>query len=437
MKHLTITAIMAVMCIMPASAQWTLKQCVEHAIQHNISLKQQRNVCRQRELDLSTARNARLPDLNASVSENLSFGRGLTSDNTYTNNTTNSTSLALSTSIPILTGMRIPHQTKLAHLNLEAATADLEKASNDISLKVAQYFMQAVYSRELAGVAQRQVETDSIQTERLKRMLEQGKASVTNVSQQQAALAQSRLTLTQARNDMRVALLELAQLLELQYTDSFSIVPDNNTADATDIILSTDDIYRQAVTSRPEIAAGLSRVKGADESVSIAKAALYPQLALTGGLNTNYYKTSGLAADNFGKQMKNNFSPGIALSLSIPIFNRMQTRNSIRSAEYDRQNAELSLENTRKTLYKEIQQVCLNTTAAQEKYRSSTAALTSAHDAFGLMKAKYENGKANITEFNEAKTQLMKAESEQLQARYELQYQMRLVGFYTGKPIWQ
>lgn len=437
MKHLTITAIMAVMCIMPASAQWTLKQCVEHAIQHNISLKQQRNVCRQRELDLSTARNARLPDLNANVSENLSFGRGLTSDNTYTNNTTNSTSLALSTSIPILTGMRIPHQTKLAHLNLEAATADLEKASNDISLKVAQYFMQAVYSKELAGVAQRQVETDSIQTERLKRMLEQGKASVANVSQQQAALAQSRLTLTQARNDMRVALLELAQLLELQYTDSFSIVPDNNTADATDIILSTDDIYRQAVTSRPEIAAGLSRVKGADESVSIAKAALYPQLALTGGLNTNYYKTSGLAADNFGKQMKNNFSPGIALSLSIPIFNRMQTRNSIRSAEYDRQNAELSLENTRKTLYKEIQQVCLNTTAAQEKYRSSTVALTSAHDAFGLMKAKYENGKANITEFNEAKTQLMKAESEQLQARYELQYQMRLVGFYTGKPIWQ
>ena len=164
MKHLTITAIMAVMCIMPVSAQWTLKQCVEHAIQHNISLKQQRNVCRQRELDLSTARNARLPDLNASVSENLSFGRGLTSDNTYTNNTTNSTSLALSTSIPILTGMRIPHQTKLAHLNLEAATADLEKASNDISLKVAQYFMQAVYSRELTGVAQRQVETDSIQT---------------------------------------------------------------------------------------------------------------------------------------------------------------------------------------------------------------------------------------------------------------------------------
>lgn len=437
MKHLTITAIMAVMCIMPASAQWTLKQCVEHAIQHNISLKQQRNVCRQRELDLSTARNARLPDLNANVSENLSFGRGLTSDNTYTNNTTNSTSLALSTSIPILTGMRIPHQTKLAHLNLEAATADLEKASNDISLKVAQYFMQAVYSRELTGVAQRQVETDSIQTERLKRMLEQGKASVANVSQQQAALAQSRLTLTQARNDMRVALLDLAQLLELQYTDSFSIVPDNNTADATDIILSTDDIYRQAVTSRPEIAAGLSRVKGADESVSIAKAALYPQLALTGGLNTNYYKTSGLAADNFGKQMKNNFSPGIALSLSIPIFNRMQTRNSIRSAEYDRQNAELSLENTRKTLYKEIQQVCLNTTSAQEKYRSSTAALTSARDAFGLMKAKYENGKANITEFNEAKTQLMKAESEQLQARYELQYQMRLVGFYTGKPIWQ
>lgn len=437
MKHLTITTLMAVACIMPASAQWTLRQCVEHAIQHNISLKQQRNVCKQRELDVSTARNARLPDLNANVSENLSFGRGLTSDNTYTNNTTNSTSLGLSTSIPLFTGMRIPHQTKLARLNLDAATADLEKAANDISLQVAQYFMQAVYSKELAGVAQRQVEIDSIQAERLKRMAEQGKASVADVSQQQAALAQSRLTLTQARNETGVALLELAQLLELQYTADFDIVADNVSADALGALVSAEDIYSQAVAVKPEIQAGLSRMKGADENISIAKAALYPQLALTGGVGTNYYKTSGLAADNFGKQLKNNFSPSISLSLSIPIFNRMQTRNSIRSAEYDRQNAELSLENTRKTLYKEIQQVCFNTAAAQEKYRSSTAAATSARDAFSLMQAKYENGKANITEFNEAKTQLMKAESEQLQAMYELQYQMRLTGFYTGKPIWQ
>ena len=117
---------------------WSLRQCCDYAIEHNISIKQQQNLCRQREIDLSTAKNSRLPDLNGSLSQNFSFGRGLTSQNTYTNTNTSNTSLQLGTSMPLFTGFEIPNQIKLNKLNLEAATADLEKAKDDIRMQVAQ-----------------------------------------------------------------------------------------------------------------------------------------------------------------------------------------------------------------------------------------------------------------------------------------------------------
>ena len=117
---------------------WTLRECCDYAVEHNISIKQQENACRQQELQLSTAKNSRLPDLSASAGQNFSFGRGLTAENTYSNTNTSSTSFSLGTSVPIFTGFQIPNQIKLNQLNLEAATADLEKAKNDIRMQVAQ-----------------------------------------------------------------------------------------------------------------------------------------------------------------------------------------------------------------------------------------------------------------------------------------------------------
>ena len=142
-----------------------------------------------------------------------------------------------------------------------------------------------------------------------------------------------------------------------------------------------------------------------------------------------------MPADKFATQMKNNFSQYIGLNLSVPIFNRFQTRNNVRSARIDRENQQLQLDNVKKTLYKEIQQVYYNAVAADSKYRSSEAAARSSKDAFTLMQAKYENGKATITEFNEAKNNYLKAESDLVQARYESLYQCALIDFYRGRQL--
>ena len=415
--------------------QWSLRECCDYAVEHNISIKQQENQCRQQELELSTAKNSRLPDLSASAGQNFSFGRGLTAENTYSNTNTSSTSFSLGTSVPIFTGFRIPNQIKLNQLNLQSATADLEKAKNDIRLQVAEAYVQILYDMEMADVAHRQIEIDSAQVARLQAFVNNGKAAEAELSQQKATLASSRLTATQADNNTRLAILALTQLLELPSPDGFSIVRPDLSGISGLSGLTPDLIYAEALGVKPEILSQQLKLKGMEHSIKIAQADNYPTLSLSGGLGTNYYTTSGFKSDSFGKQLKNNFSQYIGVNLNVPIFNRFQTRNHIRSARINQENQQLQLDNTKKTLYKEIQQVYYNALNAQTKEKSSEEAVQSSKDAFELMQAKYENGKATITEFNESKNNYLKSESDLVQARYENLYQQALLEFYRGRDL--
>ena len=427
---------------MAVSAQrqgsWTLRECIDYAFENNITVKQQDVARRQGEVELSTAKNSRLPDLSAQASQNWSFGRGLTSENTYSNKNTSSTSFSLGTSVPLFTGLRIPRTIELNRLNLEAATADLAKARDDVSVQVAQAYVQILYDMELRDVALRQIGIDSMHVARLTEMLRTGKASGVEVAQQEAALAQSRLTYTQADNDCRLALLSLAQLLELPSPEGFAIVRPDTAAIAVTggaELPAPGEIYQEALAFKPEVKAETLRLKGADVNISIAKSALLPTLSLNAGLGSNYYKTSGFAAESFGRQMRNNFSQYVGLSLNVPIFNRLERRNSIRAARLSRETQELQLENVKKTLYKEIQQAYYNAVAARAQYASSREAARSNKAAFDLTSAKYEYGKANITEFNEAKNNWLKAESDLVRAKYEYMYGTSLLDFYRGKPM--
>jgi outer membrane protein len=339
--------------------------------------------------------------------------------------------------VPLFTGFQIPNQIKLNELNLEAATQDLEKAKNDIRMQVAKAYVEILYDQEIADVAHRQISIDSAQVVRLSAFVENGKASQAELSRQQSTLAQSQLTATRADNNYQLALLALSQLLELSTPDGFTIVRPivSTVPKGASLGISPEAIYAEALTIKPEVRAEQLRLSAADRNINIAKAALYPTLNFNAGLQTNYYKTSGMPADPFGTQMKNNFSQYLGLSLNVPIFSRFRTRNNIRSARIDRENQLLQLENVKKTLYKEIQQVYYNAIAAQSKYESSQSAQQSSLDAFTLTQAKYENGKATITEFNEAKNNYLKTESDLVKARYEYLYQTALLDFYRGRQL--
>lgn len=420
-----------------AQHTWSLRNCIDYALEHSISVKQQAVTLHKQEVQLSTARNSRLPNLEAAISENVAFGRGKDDVGAYINRNTTSTDFSLSTSVPLLTGYQIPNTIKMRRLNLEAATATLEKAKNDIRVQVAQAYTQVLYDIEISGVAHRQVDIDSLQVRRVEGLYNNGKASGAQLSQQRSTLAQSRLTATQADNRLQLSVLALTQLLELPSPEGFEVqLPSEGIeAEMTAVVPSPDLIYSEALSFRPEVRADQQSLLAADYSIKIARAGYYPKLTFRAGLGTSYTHVSGFDLESFGRQLKNNFNQNLALSLSVPIFNRFQTRNDVRTARHDRELQSLKLENTKKTLYKEIQQAYYNTIGAQSKYTSSQVAVASSADAFRLMQAKYENGKATMTEFNEAKNNYLKAASECVQARYECLYQHALIRFYRGQEL--
>ena len=432
------TAALALGIAAGAQAQeraWTLAQCIEHALENNLSIKQSELNVEQKEISLNTAENSRLPGVSGSAGQNFSFGRGLTADNTYANTNTTSTSFGVGADVPVFSGFRIKHNIELSKLDLAAATADLDKAKDDIRVAVAQAYVQILYDMEILDVAKSQVEIDSLQVVRLTEMAANGKASRAEVSAQEASLAQSRVSATQAGNNLSLAILDLTQLLELPSPEGFHIARPSVEGLETAMLMDPEAIYADAVQVKPAVKAEEIRLDQTLKNIDLAKSSFLPSLSLSGGLGTNYYTSSGYPSSGFADQIKNNFSQYIGLNLNIPIFSHFSNRNQVRNARLSYSNQEIMLDNTRKTLYKEIQQAYYNAVGSQAKYRSSQVAASSAEDAFELAQAKYENGKSGITEFNEAKARYMSAESDLVQARYEYLYQSKILDFYRGRDL--
>lgn len=417
-----------------AQDTWDLQRCITHAIEHNLSIKQKEAARNQSEVELNTAQWSRMPNLNGNIGQSFNFGRALQADNTYGNRNTRNTNFSLGTNIPLFTGMQIPNSIALSKLNLKAATEDLAKAKEDISIQVASYFLQVLFNEELTKIARNQVALSQEQLDRKIAFFRNGKASEAEVLEAKSRLAQDQLSLVQAENNHQLALLDLSQLLELPSPEGFQInVPD---IDNFSVHLTLpEEVYAQAMMNKPAIKAAQYRLQGAEKSIKIAQSGYYPQFSFGAGIGTNYYHLSGIENAPFSTQWDQNMNKYLQFSLSIPIFNRFQTRNRVKSARIQHTALSWQLEESKKALYKEIQQAYYNALAAESKYKSSQSANESAEASFRLMSEKYANGKASATEYNEMRTAWMKALSDGVQAKYEFVYRSKILDFYKGVPL--
>ena len=417
-----------------AQETWDLQRCISHAIEHNLSIKQKEAARDQSQVELNTAQWSRLPNLNGNVGQSFNFGRALQADNTYGNRNTRNANFSLGTNIPLFTGMQIPNNIALSKLNLKAATEDLAKAKEDISIQVASYFLQVLFNEELMKVARSQVKLSQEQLNKKVAFFKNGKASEAEVLEAKSRLAQDELSVVQAENNYQLALLDLSQLLELPSPENFRIsVPDIQDYSA-DLTLP-EEVYAQALMNKPAIKAAQYRLQGAEKSIHIAQSAYYPQLSFGAGIGTNYYHLSGIENASFSTQWRENMNKYLQVSLNVPIFNRFQTRNRVKSARIQHTALSWQLEESKKALYKEIQQAYYNALAAESKYKSSQSASESAEASFQLMSEKYANGKASATEYNEMRTAWMKTLSDGIQAKYEFVYRSKILDFYKGVPL--
>ena len=418
-----------------AAESWTLQRCIDYAIENNIQVRQSDITAQNSDIALNTARSNRLPGVSASASQGWSFGRSLTIDNTYANTNTASTSFSIGTDVTLFAGRRMTNNIQVAELSLEAAKSDLERIKDDVRVQVAQAFIQIVYNRSILDVARNQVTIDSMQVERLTALAAIGKASNAEVASQKATLAQSNLSVTQAENNLKLSILTLTQLLELPSPEGFDIVQPGTDELEFNIPDNPESIYADALEIKPAIKSEEIRLEQAGKNIDVAKSGFYPTLSLSAGAGTSYYTSSSFSSDPMGDQLKNNFGPHIGLNLSIPIFSRNNNRNNVRSAQLSKMTQELQLDNVKKQLYKEIQQAYYNAVASKTRYESSQEVETSAQESFELVQAKYEGGKASITEFNESKNRLVTAQADVIKYRYEYLFNTALLEFYRNSSF--
>lgn len=425
---ISVSALLA--ATLPAEAErWSLDSCVIYALDHNIDVRQRLLAARQGELAVREAKNAVLPQVSGYGSENIGFGRSLTSLNTYANRNTNSFSVGASMSLPLFQGLRVVRNVEYSRTSLRALVERSEAIKDDVTVNVMAQYLQALYSRENLAVARMSLTVSEAELKRREELLEAGKIPELDLYEARAQVSQDRLTVVNAENDSVLALLDLANLLNLEHDTDFDITPLPD--ESGQPIPTVEEVWSNVTLNNHSLRAASIELEAAGKNVSVAQTGYIPTLSFNAGLGTNYYKTSGYENDSFGSQMRNNFSKSLGFSLNIPIFDGFSTRNSIARAKMQQLNAELDLENTRQTLYKTISTAYTQAVAAKSKEETAAVAEISSQKAFEAMRVKYDNGRANATEYEKAKSDYLNAMSERVQAHYEKLLRIRILNHYN------
>ena len=422
--------------------KWTLEECITYAIEHNIDLKQKEQDQESRKVDLSTCKNSWLPSLNANLGQNFDFGRSPSKTGVIVDQNSANSSFYLQTSMPIFDGFKIPNDIKARKLDLLAATENLNKAKEDLAINVASYFVEALYNKELLTVAELQAALSTEQVTRTESLVNAGKVPLSQLYDIKAQQAKDEASLTEAKNNVNLSLLNLAQMLELERTGQSLDISVPEIDDAIEkymtSILPPDVVYNNAVAVKPQIKEQEYLLESQKKMLKVAQAGYFPKLDFSASYSNGYYHYSGgtdIVNSSFSDQLNQNGRKTIGFSLSIPLFNRFQTRNNVRSSRIAILNRELMMENSKKVLYKEIQQAYFNATAAQEKYKATGKSVLASKEAFGYAENKYNAGKSTVYEYSESKTKYSQSLSEQIQAKYNYIFRAKILDFYNGIPI--
>lgn len=426
-RHIAAAALLA--ATIPASADtWTLDSCINYALDHNLTVKARELELKSGELDITAAKDRHLPNISAAASQSFSFGRGLTSDNTYTNRNTSNFGWGVNMSLPLFQGLSAIRQTKYAQANLRTLVQELEASKDDITLNILSAYLQVLYADEMRKVAEEQLRLSVVEESRRQQLLDAGKIAELELIQAHAQVAQHKVSLVNAENDRTLALVDLAQLLDLTDIDNFDIAPID---DDGLTLYSPDEVYQRALGNNHSILAARRRIDAADRSIELARSSYLPTLSFNAGIGSNYYTVSGFDSESFGRQMNHNFNKSLGFSLSVPIFDAFSSRNSVRRAKIQRLNAQLQYETAERTMFKTIQQAYYQANGATERLRAAEVSVESTRSAFEAMQQKYDFGKANATEYEQAKSEYILALSEAVRSKYESILRRRILAFYN------
>lgn len=425
-----------------SAKEWTLKQCIDYALQNNISLLKTRVQHQSAIEDWKQSKAALLPSLSASTSQNVSYnpwpetgsftvaGSKVQTnvDKVYYNG-----SYSVMGNWTVWDGNVLRNTEKLNKLTAEQAGLDSAVTANSIQEQIAQLFVQILYSKEAIKVNKQTLETSKKNEERGKEFLKVGSMSKADVAQLTAQRAQDEYALVQAESNLRDYKRQLKQLLQIIDDDDFDVVtPETTDAMALQEIPALSTVYNSALATRPEIKNAMLGIESSDLQLKIAKAGKLPSVSMSAGVSTN---TTSMNDNDWGKQLKNNFTLGGGLTLSIPLFDQRRTKTAVNKAVLQKQSYQLDLLNQQTTLHSTIENYWLQATNNQAQFKSARLSTESAQASYELLSEQFRQNLKNVIELMNGKNTLLQAQQNELQAKYLTILNINLLKFYEDGTL--
>lgn len=450
-KFVSVLALLFLINVHAQKKTWTLQECVNYALENNISIKQQELNTQLVKEDITTAKGNFFPSLNASASQNFNFGSfidingGRISQDSRTNN------FSLSTNATLFNGFRNKYNLLQAKKQLEAAGFDLQENKNNIMLYVVNSYLNVLLAKENIIIAQDQVTISENQVKRTKDLVAAGSSAKAALLEAEASKASNDENLTNAQNNLDLALLSLSQLLQVS-NKGFNIEDVTLNINSTSLLYNdTDAIFNKAQTILPEIKSAEVGVENAALGLKIAKSWQYPSLSFGAGVGSGYQHRQGqkdvriivdpntnlpvTIPNGFGQQLRDNLGYNVGFSLSIPIFNRFQTKVGINKAKINKDRANLQLLDKKLKLRESIEKAYADAKASLNQYIAAKKSLEAQNLSFKNAQDSYDSGVMNFFDFDQVRNRFVSAKSSMVNAKYNFVFRTKLLEYYYGIPI--
>ncbi len=424
-----------------AQKKWTLQECLDYAIANNIQIQQKKLAAASSHEDVLQSRSALFPSVSFSTNQNISWrpfaestinltnGSMTTSRNTVSYNG----SYGINASWTVWNGNRNTNTIKRNKLSEQAADLDVASQSNTIQEQIAQLYVQTLYENEAVKVCKEVIKASELQRDRAKVMVELGSLAQVDLTQLESQVAQDYYSLSQAESQLANYKLQLKQLLEIHDSEPFEIaIPDIEDSKVLGTLPDEQAVYTAALTTRPEIQSAALDIESSKIALASARSGYMPTISINAGIGTS--NSSGPDTPFF-TQVKNNLSNSIGLSISVPIFDNLQTRTNIRKAKYTLHTSELNLQSQQKQLYSSVENYWLNASTSQQQYQYAKKYAESMKESYDLVSEQFNLGLKNIVELTTGKNNMLQAEQQLLQTKYTALLNQAMLRFYSGEEM--
>lgn len=420
---------------------WTFRQCLDTALQRNISVNQSRMSNELNKVSLEQSKANRIPSVSASANEAVNVGKNVDpTTNSFVTEGYHSTNFGISSTYNLFNGLQNANTIRQYRLNVQAGQYDIEKAKNDVTLSITTGYLQVLFANEILAATKNQEDATAAQVARTEKMVNAGKSPESDLLEIKAQLSTDNLSVITAQNQLDLAKVTLMQLMNIPIADSFQVAVPLMEEAPVDVVLTNEEIFQKSLSVLPQITSASLKTSASMQALKVSQGARWPRINLGANMNSNYASSRTKGSVNpqgypFFEQMWDNVGQSFSMGVSIPIYSNRQIKSNIDRAKINLITVQLNEQNVKNVLRKSIEQTYTDLRASVKKYEATKQQLAAVESVYKNAEKKYTVGVMNATDFLIQMNKYIQSQSSLIQAKYNNIFTQKILDFYQGKAI--